>query len=283
MGIYDKSAVIVVSDHGDQFYEHGSVGHGDTVYQELVHVPLIIRAPGRVPAGRVVHADVEVMDVYATLLDLAGLQARRRTSQGTSLVAAGARRGGRQPARRADRRRPGVARAQGAALPHGPPRPGAHRALRRDTTIRASRRTSPPTGRSRCAGCAACSACCTRTRTPGQGALGNGGQRQRGVLRGRRGARPARRRAEIGRAEVTPVAAPAAPGEVRSARNSGIVNQMTLVRPALVIALLALLGCMTTDRDGRGTATRPPPAAVDGSQRMRPRRWERFHCRFSWR
>ena len=54
LGIYDKSAVIVVSDHGDQFYEHGSVGHGDTVYQELTHIPLIIRAPGLFPTGKVV-------------------------------------------------------------------------------------------------------------------------------------------------------------------------------------------------------------------------------------
>src|SRR5205807_8680968 len=46
LGVYDSSAIVVVSDHGDQFYEHGSVGHGDTVYQELTHVPLIIRAPG---------------------------------------------------------------------------------------------------------------------------------------------------------------------------------------------------------------------------------------------
>ena len=85
LGIYDKSAVIVVSDHGDQFYEHGSVGHGDTVYQELVHVPLIIRAPGVFPADKVVQADVEVMDVYATLLDLAGLKPGPNVA-GTSLI-----------------------------------------------------------------------------------------------------------------------------------------------------------------------------------------------------
>ena len=54
MGHLRPSAVIVVSDHGDQFCEHGSVGHGHTVYQELVHVPLIIRAPGVFPAGKVV-------------------------------------------------------------------------------------------------------------------------------------------------------------------------------------------------------------------------------------
>jgi arylsulfatase A-like enzyme len=85
LGIYDKSAVIVVSDHGDQFYEHGSVGHGDTVYQELTHVPLMIRAPGLYPAGKVVHADVEIMDVYATLLDLAGIKPGP-TVEGTSLT-----------------------------------------------------------------------------------------------------------------------------------------------------------------------------------------------------
>ena len=72
MGLYDRSVVIVVSDHGDQFYEHGSVGHGDTVYQELTHVPMIIRAPGLLPKGAVVNADVEMMDMAPTLLDLAG-------------------------------------------------------------------------------------------------------------------------------------------------------------------------------------------------------------------
>ena len=85
MGLYEKSAVVVVSDHGDQFYEHGSVGHGDTVYQELVHVPLMIRAPGVFPSGRVVHADVEVMDLYATLLDLAGLPPTP-AAEGTTLA-----------------------------------------------------------------------------------------------------------------------------------------------------------------------------------------------------
>jgi arylsulfatase A-like enzyme len=84
-GVYDKSVVVVVSDHGDQFYEHGSVGHGDTVYQELTHVPLIIRAPGLFPKGHVVEADVEITDVYATMLALAGITPRPIV-EGTSLV-----------------------------------------------------------------------------------------------------------------------------------------------------------------------------------------------------
>jgi arylsulfatase A-like enzyme len=86
LGVYETSAVIVVSDHGDQFYEHGSVGHGDTVYQELTHVPLIIRAPGLFPKGGVVRADVEITDVYATMLDLAGIKPGPGV-QGVSLAA----------------------------------------------------------------------------------------------------------------------------------------------------------------------------------------------------
>jgi len=85
MGVYDTSAVIVVSDHGDQFYEHGSVGHGDTVYQELTHVPLIIRAPGLLPKGQMVSSDVEVMDLAATLLDLAGVKPDPKM-EGTTLI-----------------------------------------------------------------------------------------------------------------------------------------------------------------------------------------------------
>jgi arylsulfatase A-like enzyme len=55
------------------------------VYQELTHVPLIIRAPGLYPQGQVVHADVEIMDVFATVLDLAGVKPAP-TVEGTSLT-----------------------------------------------------------------------------------------------------------------------------------------------------------------------------------------------------
>jgi len=85
MGVYETSVVAVVSDHGDQFYEHGSVGHGDTVYQELTHVPMIIRAPGLFPKGMVVDSDVEMMDMAPTLLELAGAKPEPKM-QGASLV-----------------------------------------------------------------------------------------------------------------------------------------------------------------------------------------------------
>jgi arylsulfatase A-like enzyme len=87
-GLYEKSAVIVVSDHGDEFNEHGGLGHGHSVYQELVRIPLMIRAPGRMPKGKVVEADVEMMDLYPTMMELLGvpLGAPTERMQGTSLV-----------------------------------------------------------------------------------------------------------------------------------------------------------------------------------------------------
>jgi choline-sulfatase len=85
-GLYETSAVIVISDHGDEFWDHGDVGHAQGVHQELVHVPMIIRAPGVFPIGKVIEADVEAMDLFPTVLELAGLPVPADT-QGSSLVA----------------------------------------------------------------------------------------------------------------------------------------------------------------------------------------------------
>ena len=84
-GLYDKSVVIVISDHGDEFWDHGDCGHAQGAHQELVHVPFIIRAPGLLPAGRVVDTDVEAMDLSPTLLELAGLPIPE-SMQGRSLI-----------------------------------------------------------------------------------------------------------------------------------------------------------------------------------------------------
>jgi choline-sulfatase len=72
-GLYDTSAVIVISDHGDEFWDHGDCGHAQGAHQELVHVPFIIRAPGLLPTGKAVEMDVEAMDLAPTVLQLAGL------------------------------------------------------------------------------------------------------------------------------------------------------------------------------------------------------------------
>jgi arylsulfatase A-like enzyme len=84
-GLYDTSVVIVISDHGDEFWDLGDCGHAQGAHQELVHVPFIIRAPGLLPAGRVIDSDVEAMDLSPTLLALAGLPIPD-SMQGRSLI-----------------------------------------------------------------------------------------------------------------------------------------------------------------------------------------------------
>jgi arylsulfatase A-like enzyme/Tfp pilus assembly protein PilF len=69
----DRTLVIVTSDHGEAFGEHGEVGHGIFAYEESLRVPLILRAPGRLPEGKVVEERVRLIDLLPTLIELYGL------------------------------------------------------------------------------------------------------------------------------------------------------------------------------------------------------------------
>jgi len=75
-GELDNTVVIVTSDHGEQFGERGMEGHGNSLYFALLHVPMIIRFDGHLPAGRRVREVVSLRDVGATILDLAGTGGR---------------------------------------------------------------------------------------------------------------------------------------------------------------------------------------------------------------
>jgi arylsulfatase A-like enzyme len=66
--------VVVTSDHGEEFQEHGGLLHGRTQFQELLRVPLILAGPG-VPQGRVIPDPVHGVDVAPTLLALMGIEA----------------------------------------------------------------------------------------------------------------------------------------------------------------------------------------------------------------
>ena len=70
-GLLDDSLLVVLSDHGEEFLEHGSVLHGHTQFQEIVRVPLIFRGPG-VPAGKRVSVPVSLIDVMPTSLTQLG-------------------------------------------------------------------------------------------------------------------------------------------------------------------------------------------------------------------
>jgi arylsulfatase A-like enzyme len=72
-GLVDDSIIVFLSDHGEAFWEHGLFEHGNSLYNELLHVPLIIRAPGRLPAGKTVAPLVGTVDVMPTILALAGI------------------------------------------------------------------------------------------------------------------------------------------------------------------------------------------------------------------
>ncbi|HEX5067199.1 MAG TPA: sulfatase-like hydrolase/transferase [Myxococcota bacterium] len=80
----ESTVVVILSDHGEEFWEHGSVLHAHTLYQELLHVPLLLRAPGR-DGGVRIAARVSLLDVVPTLLQLLGVPAPP-DAQGRSLV-----------------------------------------------------------------------------------------------------------------------------------------------------------------------------------------------------
>jgi arylsulfatase A-like enzyme len=72
LGLYDRIVMVVTADHGEEFNEHGSFGHGHSVYQELLHVPLIVRWNG-VIAPRRIAPTVSTLDIAPTLLEATGL------------------------------------------------------------------------------------------------------------------------------------------------------------------------------------------------------------------
>ncbi len=71
-GTFDRTLVVVLADHGQELFEHGRFGHGETLYDESLRVPLIVKAPFQT-AGVVVDTAVSLVDVAPTILDLAGL------------------------------------------------------------------------------------------------------------------------------------------------------------------------------------------------------------------
>jgi arylsulfatase A-like enzyme len=72
LGLSERSIVVVLSDHGEEFGEHGGLGHGRTLHEEVLRVPLVIAAPG-IMAPVEVTTPASLLDVAPTLLDLLGL------------------------------------------------------------------------------------------------------------------------------------------------------------------------------------------------------------------
>ncbi len=73
-GLLEQTVIVVTSDHGEEIFERGQFDHGDTLYEEVTHVPLLIRGPAPLPAGRRVAQRVSLVDLAATILDLAAVE-----------------------------------------------------------------------------------------------------------------------------------------------------------------------------------------------------------------
>ena len=72
-GLYEASWIIVTADHGELLGEHGLKGHGNTLHEELIRIPLIVKYPGSGGSAGTVHSPAQLVDVFATILDHLGL------------------------------------------------------------------------------------------------------------------------------------------------------------------------------------------------------------------
>jgi arylsulfatase A-like enzyme len=70
-GLFDQTLIVLTSDHGEEFLEHTQIGHGKTMYEEVIGVPLIVRFPGG--GASVVDRPVALVDVFPTILELLDL------------------------------------------------------------------------------------------------------------------------------------------------------------------------------------------------------------------
>jgi arylsulfatase A-like enzyme len=70
LGMRDRTIVALTADHGEEFYEHRGCDHGQTLYDEVLHIPLLMRHPPTIEPGVRVAEQVRLIDVVPTILDL---------------------------------------------------------------------------------------------------------------------------------------------------------------------------------------------------------------------
>jgi arylsulfatase A-like enzyme len=91
------TVVVVTSDHGEEFYEHGGRDHGHSLYEELIRVPLIMRWPGMISPGTVFPGVVQLADLYPTLLRFAAASATAGAGRNLAAVVTGRQQDGIAP------------------------------------------------------------------------------------------------------------------------------------------------------------------------------------------
>jgi len=94
--LLDNTVIVLLSDHGEEFFDHGSnrndpdfyhrgVDHGHTLYSEQIRVPLILRFPKKIPAGKRISKVVRAIDVLPTVLDLLEVPSPSTEVEGSTL------------------------------------------------------------------------------------------------------------------------------------------------------------------------------------------------------
>ncbi len=85
LDLWDNTMIVLTSDHGDEFFEHGNKGHRNTLYGELLNVPLVVKFPQNTWGGQRVSGLAGIVDIAPTVLDVAGLPPLR-VANGRSLL-----------------------------------------------------------------------------------------------------------------------------------------------------------------------------------------------------
>lgn len=90
LGLYDPALIVVTSDHGEELGDHSPERfydmHGHTVYEELAHVPLVLKLPGNARAGTRIDATTRMVDLLPTLLEVLGAEPPEGPVDGRSLA-----------------------------------------------------------------------------------------------------------------------------------------------------------------------------------------------------
>lgn len=79
MDLYDRTLIVLTSDHGEEFHDHGAWLHGHSLYNELIQIPLLVKKPRQEEKGMKRNDPADIMDIPPTLLGLLGIKAKALT------------------------------------------------------------------------------------------------------------------------------------------------------------------------------------------------------------
>lgn len=76
LGIMDCTLIVITSDHGEEFFEHGMKGHRQNLYDTTLKIPLIFYLPRIIPSDKRIKSQVRIIDIFPTILNYVGIEER---------------------------------------------------------------------------------------------------------------------------------------------------------------------------------------------------------------